>query len=174
MKQLNLIALSIAALVVAGCSSTPFGGGGGMGADGADARGGARTSALDAAGGRMGALDPELTDPASPLYYKVIYFGYDDAEIPTKYLDRLRAHADYLVRNPAASLRLEGHTDERGTRGYNLALGERRANSVKGYLTAEGVFEDQITVVSYGEERPAELGHDEEAWSLNRRVELVY
>ena len=172
MKQLNLLAVSLAVLIAAGCSSTPYERS--ASGPGSDVRDGARVSALDAAAGRTGTLDPELTDPASPLYYKVIYFGYDDAEIPPKYLDRLRAHADYLVRNPGVSLRLEGHTDERGTRGYNLALGERRANSVKSFLTAEGVFEEQITVVSYGEERPAELGHEEEVWSLNRRVELVY
>lgn len=174
MKQLNFFALSLATLVFAGCSSTPIGTGAGAGASVGDVRGGVKTSGLDPSRVSAGALDPELLDPENPLYYKVVYFGYDDAEIPPKYIDRLRAHADYLIRKPSVSIRLEGHTDERGTRGYNLALGERRGNSVKRFLTAEGVFDDQITVVSYGEERPAELGHDEEVWSLNRRVELVY
>ncbi|MDA3869719.1 MAG: OmpA family protein, partial [Gammaproteobacteria bacterium] len=80
----------------------------------------------------------------------------------------------YLSANPAASVRVEGHTDERGTREYNVALADRRAQSVERLLMFQGAGNDQITIISYGEEKPARLGHDETAWSMNRRVELVY
>jgi peptidoglycan-associated lipoprotein len=115
-----------------------------------------------------------LDDPSSPLYRKVIYFDYDTAEIQPRYLDLLRVHAAYLYQTPGASVTLEGHTDERGTRDYNLALGDSRADSVKRYLTAEGVPAGRLTTLSYGEERPADPGHNEQSWALNRRVELVY
>lgn len=115
-----------------------------------------------------------LDDPSSPLYRKVIYFDYDTAEIQPRYIDLLRVHAGYLYQTPGASVTLEGHTDERGTRDYNLALGDRRADSVKRYLTAEGVPAERLTTLSYGEERAADPGHNEQSWALNRRVELVY
>jgi peptidoglycan-associated lipoprotein len=115
-----------------------------------------------------------LDDPSSPLYRKVIYFDYDTAEIQPRYIDLLRVHAGYLYQKPGASVTLEGHTDERGTRDYNLALGDQRADSVKRFLTAEGVPADKLTTLSYGEERPADPGHNEQSWALNRRVELVY
>jgi peptidoglycan-associated lipoprotein len=115
-----------------------------------------------------------LDDPSSPLYRKVIYFDYDTAEIQPRYIDLLRVHAGYLYQTPGASVTLEGHTDERGTRDYNLALGDQRADSVKRFLTAEGVPADKLTTLSYGEERPADPGHNEQSWALNRRVELVY
>jgi peptidoglycan-associated lipoprotein len=79
-----------------------------------------------------------------------------------------------LADNPGLRVRLEGHADERGTREYNLALGERRANAVRAYLLAQGASRSQIEVVSYGEEKPADGGHDEGAWRQNRRVEVVY
>jgi len=86
----------------------------------------------------------------------------------------LNAHAQYLKGNTAAKLQLSGHTDERGTREYNLALGERRANAVARYLVGLGVSADQLSVVSYGKEKPAADGSDEESWAKNRRVELDY
>ena len=86
----------------------------------------------------------------------------------------LAAHGRYLAQNPQASVRLEGHADERGSREYNIGLGERRAQSVRRALALQGANPEQLSTVSYGEERPAVLGSDEEAWRLNRRVELVY
>jgi peptidoglycan-associated lipoprotein len=86
----------------------------------------------------------------------------------------IQAHADYLAQHPTVKVTLEGHTDERGSREYNIGLGERRAKAVAEMMKLMGVSADQISTVSYGEERPAALGHDESAWHLNRRVEIVY
>lgn len=86
----------------------------------------------------------------------------------------LQAHGKYLAANPASRVRLEGHTDERGSREYNIGLGEKRAQSVRNVLLLQGGASDQLATVSFGEERPAALGSDEEAWSLNRRVEIAY
>lgn len=86
----------------------------------------------------------------------------------------MEVQARYLIKNPAAATVLEGHADERGTREYNIALGERRANAVRQLMIAYGVSPQQIRTLSYGEERPAVDGHDESAYALNRRVEIVY
>jgi len=115
-----------------------------------------------------------LDNPASPLYRKVIYFSYDGANIQPQYAGLLRAHANYIFNTPGVSVTLEGHTDERGTRDYNLALGDRRSQAVKRFLMAEGVPEERIRTLSYGEERPADPARNERSWSENRRVELVY
>jgi len=124
--------------------------------------------------GRSGYTAADLNDPSSPLYQRVIYFEYDNSDIQPQFIDILRAHASYLSSNSGAQVMLEGHTDERGTREYNLALGDFRADTVRRYLVAEGVPDGQIRTMSYGEERPADPGHSESAWALNRRVELVY
>ncbi len=115
-----------------------------------------------------------LDDPASPLFRKVVYFDYDATTIQPQYADLLRVHAEYIFNTPGAKVRLEGHTDERGTREYNLALGERRSQAVRRFLMAEGVPGERLTSLSYGEERPANTGRNESAWRENRRVELVY
>lgn len=124
--------------------------------------------------GSGGYTAADLNDPSSPLYQKVIYFDYDSSDIQPQFIDILRAHASYLSTNSGASVTLEGHTDERGTREYNLALGDHRADTVRRYLLAEGVSEGRVHTMSYGEERPANPGHTEAAWAQNRRVELVY
>jgi peptidoglycan-associated lipoprotein len=132
----------------------------------------------DGAGAWAGAAEERerspLDDPASPLFRKVIYFDYDATTIQPQYADLLRAHADYLYKTPEAEVRLEGHTDERGTREYNLALGERRSQAVRRFLMAEGAPGERLSSLSYGEERPANPGRTESAWRENRRVELVY
>ncbi len=115
-----------------------------------------------------------LDNPESLLIKKVVYFEFDQSAISDEDKITLNAHADYLIGNPGAHIRLEGHADERGTREYNVALGERRAGGVKRYLTLKGVASSQLGMVSYGEERPAKSEHDERSWALNRRVELVY
>jgi peptidoglycan-associated lipoprotein len=117
--------------------------------------------------------DP-LDDPNSLLAKRVIYFDFDKSDIKDEFRDILQAHAEYLASHPNVHVTLEGHCDERGTREYNIALGERRAKAVKRMLTLQGVAASQIETVSYGEERPAALGHDESAWALNRRVEFIY
>ena len=117
--------------------------------------------------------DP-LDDPNSLLSKRVIYFDFDKATILEEDKVVLEAHARYLAQNPNASVTLEGHADERGTREYNMGLGDQRANSVRQFVTLTGANGQQVRTVSYGEERPAAIGHDEESWSLNRRVEIIY
>jgi peptidoglycan-associated lipoprotein len=104
----------------------------------------------------------------------VIYFDYDKAEIRSEYVSVIAAHAKFLNGNVNRKVRLEGHTDERGSREYNIGLGERRAQQVRRALMLQGVTEAQIMTVSYGEERPAASGSDEEAYGKNRRVEMGY
>lgn len=129
------------------------------------------SSGLDEEGAVI--LDP-LDDPASDLFVRTIYFDYDSADIREDSLDTIREHGKYLNGNPDRLVRLEGHADERGTREYNLALGEARAKTVRDVLVLEGAQEVQIELVSFGEERPAVAGTDESALQLNRRVEIVY
>jgi peptidoglycan-associated lipoprotein len=104
----------------------------------------------------------------------VIYFEYDSSEIRAEFLQVVAAHAAYLAKYPNARVRLEGHTDERGSREYNIGLGERRAQAVRRALQLQGVKETQIATVSYGEERPAVAGVEESAYAQNRRVEIVH
>lgn len=131
------------------------------------------------AGGEGGVEGRDLTrdaieDDSGPLSKRVVYFAFDSSEIQTEYAKLLAAHGEYLGANPDVTVTVEGHTDERGSREYNLALGERRAQSVKQVLTLNGASSDQVETVSYGEERPAVDGNGEEAWSKNRRAKLVY
>lgn len=132
------------------------------GANGANAAGGA------------GSQDETQGPMAGLLATRVVYFDFDSAVIQGQGVDIVAAHAKYLAGNPQARVRLEGNTDERGSREYNIGLGDRRAQSVRRSLLLQGVSEGQITTVSYGEERPANPGHDEAAWAKNRRVEIVY
>jgi peptidoglycan-associated lipoprotein len=104
----------------------------------------------------------------------VFYFDFDQAIVKRSGHAELNKHARALAGDRALSIRLEGHADERGTREYNLALGERRANAIRAYLVAQGVSSSRIEVISYGEEKPANGGHNESSWSKNRRVEVVY
>lgn len=113
-------------------------------------------------------------EPGNPLYQRTIYFDYDNAEIRPEYVPILKTHARYLGTNMSTRAILEGHTDERGTREYNLALGDQRADAVRRYLVADGVPPNQLSTLSYGEERPAQPGHNEQAWRLNRRVIIQY
>lgn len=102
-----------------------------------------------------------------------IYFGTDKSDIDDESRVTLRNQAEWLLRYPQKRITVEGHCDERGTREYNLALGERRANAAKNYLAALGVDPSRITTISYGKERPAALGSDEAAWAQNRRAVTV-
>ena len=104
----------------------------------------------------------------------VIYFEFDQSDIRSEFNDMLAAHGRYLADNPNSRLRLEGHADERGSREYNIGLGERRAQAVRRVLLLQGAASGQLSTVSFGEERPAAFSSDEESWALNRRVELVY
>lgn len=104
----------------------------------------------------------------------VIYFDFDRSDVRPEYASVIKAHAKHIATFGAARVRLEGHTDERGSREYNIALGERRAQAVRRALLVEGAADGQLTTVSYGEERPAAEGSDESAYEKNRRVEIVY
>lgn len=115
-----------------------------------------------------------LTDSSSLLADRTIYFEFDSSKVQERFMDVIQRHAAYLSQYSDVEVRLEGHTDERGSREYNIGLGERRAQSVARLLQAYGTGSDQIETVSYGEEVPAVEGHNEEAWAKNRRVELVY
>ncbi len=104
----------------------------------------------------------------------IVYFDFDQSELRPEYADLLAQHANRLANNSRLSVRLEGHADERGSREYNIGLGERRAQTVRRMLLIQGASANQISTVSFGEERPAAFGSDEEAYSLNRRVEIKY
>lgn len=115
-----------------------------------------------------------INDPNNVLSEKIVYFGFDSNTVGDDYVELVKHHGKYLSFNAAASVRLEGHADERGTREYNVALAEKRAQAVKQLMLYEGAGNDQISIVSYGEEKPVAFGHDDESMSLNRRVEVVY
>ena len=108
------------------------------------------------------------------LAENVIYFGYDKDDIVHRYELVLLAHAKKMLENPNLKLRIDGHTDERGSAEYNVGLGERRAKAVVRFVELKGIRSDRLVSVSYGKEKPAMNGHDEEAWRLNRRAELTY
>ncbi len=139
--------------------------------DSGDNGGGAVTDTLDP---RNHADVRNLENPESLLSKRVIYFDYDQATVRAEFRPVVAAHAEYAAANANASITLEGHADERGTREYNLALGERRGNSVSGLMSAQGARGSQMEVVSYGEERPICRETSDSCWGQNRRVEIVY
>lgn len=113
-------------------------------------------------------------NPESLLSKRVVYFDFDRSSVRPEYRGIVSAHAAYTAAHSSARVTLEGHADERGTREYNLGLGERRGNAVMGLMSAQGARGSQQVVVSYGEERPTCRVSDENCWSQNRRVEIVY
>ncbi|MCK5917206.1 MAG: peptidoglycan-associated lipoprotein Pal [Cocleimonas sp.] len=134
-------------------------------------------SAIDAlmAEGKNKPLTPaDIKNPNSILAQRVIYFDYDQATILEKYKPILAAHAELLANYPEMRIRLEGHADERGSREYNVALSERRAETVRQYLSFKNVGSEQMENVAFGEEKPLVPSHDNTAWSKNRRVEINY
>jgi len=188
MSRISLTLLVIPLLIVGGCSSKSGGLGdvpvedrGMEGKDGSGYQEG-QTGGYSEYGMQDGSMleggyvvtPDSINDPNSPLAIRTVYFEYDSSSINEDGEITLTAHAKYLQLVPSAQLVLEGHTDERGTRDYNLALGERRANSVKDFLLANGVSSSQLMSKSYGEENPVALESTDAAWQLNRRVELLY
>jgi len=115
-----------------------------------------------------------LEDPQSPLAERVFYFAYDSAKVSDDSLIALEAHGNFIAAHGNVNVRLEGHADERGSREYNIALGDRRAQTVRRLLLFQGASDQQIEAISYGEEKPAVADHSESAWAKNRRVELIY
>jgi peptidoglycan-associated lipoprotein len=177
LKRNYLVILLAVAVVGAGCksqperdveSSTPPV----TGSTGSNvSTGGVTTVDADRlSGSAQGAAGPESALGAQ----RVILFDFDSSDIRTEYVDVIAAHGRFLAGNATVRVRLEGHTDERGSREYNIGLAERRSQTVRRALALQGVQESQIATVSYGEERPAAAGSDESAWSKNRRVEIVY
>jgi peptidoglycan-associated lipoprotein len=117
--------------------------------------------------------NPLMPGTNQPLA-RTFYFGYDQATLSQNDLAILEMHADVLAAHPDRRILIQGHCDERGTREYNLALGERRSNTVRRFLASAGVSSNQLDMVSYGEERPEDAGHNEASWSRNRRAILIY
>ena len=181
-----ILAFSMA--VVAGCSST----GGtqedtttGSDVQPVDQEGGGEVSAGGSSGGVSSSeMESEQASAeqqamqqeqeAKLREVRTVYFDFDSAEIRAESRDVLMAHAKFLAGNPSVNVVLQGHTDERGTKEYNIALGERRAKAVQRFLVVNGADNGQIETVSYGEERPAVMGNTEEAYAKNRRVEIIY
>ena len=137
-------------------------------ADGSDANSSGFDSGGFGGGEEFGSdlQDDELTT--------IIYFDFDQSELRSEYGDLLARHAAQLANNAGLRVRLEGHADERGSREYNIGLGERRSQAVRRMLLIQGASAEQIATVSFGEERPASVGSDEESYALNRRVEIQY
>jgi peptidoglycan-associated lipoprotein len=170
MRRIVLILMMAAAIGIAGCHGKPKKAAPPGSAVGAQSAGADSDSA--AAGAEEGAA---AAGPMSgTLARRIIYFDFDSSEIKGEGTEIAAAHARYLAANTAVRVRLEGHTDERGSREYNIGLGERRAQSVRRALLLQGATEGQLSTVSYGAERPVAAGSNEAAWKQNRRVEIVY
>jgi len=169
-KVLKGLMLALPVMAIAACSSNKNAsndqsGEGMLGAGtGMDANGSGNASSEEQARLQMQQLQQN----------NIVYFDLDKFDIRSDFAAMLDAHANFLRSNPSYKVTVEGHADERGTPEYNISLGERRANAVKMYLQGKGVSADQISIVSYGKEKPAVLGHDESAYAKNRRAVLVY
>ena len=189
MKSIWKLILAVsAAAALAGCSSTPetvapvetrTGTGTGTTTVAPDA--GTSTSGVGGTTGASGTTMPgtsatgnPLKDPRSPLSRREIFYDYDSFTVKDEYKPLLEAHAAYLKQNRNARIKVEGNTDERGSREYNLALGQKRSESVKRVLTLLGVADAQIETVSFGEEKPRDPASSEAAYSQNRRCDLAY
>jgi len=169
MKKFVSIAVLVASLgLLAGCPSKP------PEQPPAPPTSTADTSGVDNAAATAGDTDAQAGPSGELLSKRIVYFDFDRADIRADSQSVVAAHAAYLSKNPAQKVRLEGHADERGSREYNIGLGERRGQAVRRALALQGVAETQFSTVSYGEERPAAAGSDEQAYALNRRVEIVY
>lgn len=173
-NYLKYLAIGFGALSLAACSSMSGSKGAGQGFTGDEAGSYTNTAGM---GGEAGFIGNDPTqDPKHKLKVanQVYYFDFDRSDVKDIDVASIRVQANYLAAHPKARVRLEGNTDERGSREYNIALGERRAKSIMTMLINDGARREQIRVVSYGSEKPAATGHNEDAWSLNRRVELKY
>lgn len=162
--KLGLIGASI--LLLAACSKAP-------GLADISSDGGLSAQGLGSMNHFDGQEAGELYTTQAP-HNQIYLFSYDSSNLESKYVESLNAQASYLKSHPGARVLIAGHTDERGSREYNIALGENRANTVAQIIRMSGVEQQQVRVVSYGKERPANLGHDDSAHAQNRRVEFIY
>ncbi|WP_297422780.1 peptidoglycan-associated lipoprotein Pal [uncultured Acinetobacter sp.] len=180
--QLMMLPLLAGALIMTGCANrkpvTPTITDGGLSNNtpsiSVDTQGLSEDAAL-AAQSLTGASAKGVTEANKAFLAKrVVHFDYDSSELSSTDLQTLQAHAQFLIANANSRVALTGHTDERGTREYNMALGERRAKAVESFLVTTGVSPTQLEAVSYGKEMPVATGHNEAAWKENRRVEINY
>jgi len=178
----KLIVAVFAALMIVGCTSTPTTDTTAPVEDKSGATttpGGATTSGTGTGGvtgtqaGTAGRGNP-LRDPNSPLSKRSVYFDFDSFVVKDEYKPTIEAHARYLQQNRNQHMTVQGNTDERGSREYNIALGQKRADAVKRMMTLLGAQEGQIETVSFGKEKPRGQGHDEASWAENRRDDIVY
>lgn len=176
MRKTVMVLMMASVLALAACGGKPrTQAGGGAGTTVGEDGGGVATSGAEASAGTVGGGASGASGPPGELgSQRVIYFDFDSNDIRPEFVDVIAAHGRFLAGNASIRVRLEGHSDERGTREYNIGLAERRAQSVKRALMLQGVQDSQVATVSYGEERPAAAGSDENAYSKNRRVEIVY
>jgi peptidoglycan-associated lipoprotein len=176
MRKTAIVLMLVAALGVSACGTNkPKPGPSDQSQVGANNPADTSGAGNDAANAGNVGMDQETAGPQTGLLAKrVIYFDFDSSDIKGEGNDVVAAHAKYLAAHAASRVRLEGNTDDRGSREYNIGLGERRAQSVRRALLLQGATEAQIATVSYGAERPAVQGNDETAWAKNRRVEIVY
>jgi peptidoglycan-associated lipoprotein len=180
MRNFLLVAVLAAALV--GCSTTPTteapvedrGAAATQGAGGAQTGAAQGSGVTGSASGQQGAGGDELRNPGSILSKRNIYFDFDSFVVKDEYRPLVEAHARYLQSHRNARMTIQGNTDERGSREYNIALGQKRADAVKRMMTLLGAQDAQIETVSFGEERPKNPGHEESAWAENRRDDIVY
>ena len=175
MRVLPALAIVIGVLMLAGCGkkATTVPDGAGSTAAGQGETGAAAGEGQVGEGRELpGASGAAGGGPAGVA--NVIYFDFDRSDIRPEYASLITSHAKFLAASGSVKIRVEGHTDERGSREYNIALAERRAQAVRSALTLQGAGDTQLTTVSYGEERPAVAGSDESASEKNRRVELIY
>lgn len=179
MRRALPVLLAAAALMLAACAHKPPRPAPGANSavpgneSGAESAGAAGANSNEGAGANGGGQEVAGPD-AGLLAKRTIYFDFDSSEIKGEGTDIVSAHAKYLSTHPMLHVRLEGNTDERGSREYNIGLGERRAQAVRQALLLQGAADSQISTVSYGAERPVDAGHDEAAWAKNRRVDIVY
>ncbi len=133
-----------------------------------------KKSGMDGNDGRSGFGMNPLQDPNNILSRRSVYYGFDSYSVTSEYRDLVLAHAAYLRDNSGAQVLLQGNTDDRGSREYNLALGQRRADSVKSIMLLSGAKDGQVESVSLGEEKPRAMGSDESSWAENRRADILY
>lgn len=170
--QRTLVILSSLALL-AGCGTTPPAGNQAA-APAASGPASAQQAKSSQISGGVASSQSELGDPSASRSARNVYFGYDNFTVDKEYEQMISAHAAYLTHNPDAHVSLEGNADERGSREYNLALGQKRADAVRSSLKLHGVPDKQMEAVSYGKEKPRAACHDESCWQQNRRADIVY
>lgn len=162
------------ATLLAACSSTPETSDTAAGAPVESRGSGASVATVSGDGVDGRRLPAVLTDPKSILSKRSVYFDYDSYEVKSEYKDLVTAHAKFLNENRQFKMLIQGNTDERGSREYNLALGQKRADAIKKMLALLGAREEQLESVSLGEEKPKNEGHNEAAWAQNRRGDMLY